>query len=121
MPRGLGPSEAQIELAVLDYLVRARRLMAWKNQTSGFFDTKRNRFRKHISPYARNGVPDIICVIYGLFVGFEVKKKGNGQTESQISFESDLRKAGGLYYLVRSVEEVDSALLEIESKVASIP
>lgn len=111
-------TEAQIELQCLDYLVRVKKLMAWKQPTTGFYDTKRKRFRKQMNPYARNGVPDILCVIEGRLIGFEVKKKGSYQTESQKLFESDLRASGGLYYVVRSLEELQLALEDINHKVS---
>lgn len=109
-------SESQVEREVLDYCVKIRNLLAWKNVTGGFFDTSKKRFRKHASPYARNGVSDIIVVLHGHFIAFEIKTRVGRQSESQKTFERDLRSAGGSYFIIRSIEDCIDALDEIESK-----
>lgn len=113
-------TEAQIEYAILDYLVRIKHIFAWKQPTSGFFDTKHRRFRKQASPFAINGVPDIIAVIYGRFIGFEVKRRGNKQTEAQKLFESRLRASQGLYYILHDLLELEDALADIELKLLEV-
>ena len=52
------------------------------------------------------GVSDILCCINGKFVCFEVKHGKNKQTKNQIEFENEVKKAGGQYYTVYSVDEV---------------
>jgi len=120
--RRLEPSEAEIELSILAYLVRVKHLLAWKNPAAGRFDPRRKIFVKSKeanNPYARNGVPDILCVIKGRLLGFEVKSKVGRQSEAQKLFERDLRSSGGHYYLVRSVEEVITAVKEFARDVSS--
>ena len=59
-------------------------------------------------PYSRHGIPDIICIIQGRFIGIEVKAKGkfNNTTELQDITMEDIRKAGGLAFVADSVEVV---------------
>ena len=56
--------------------------------------------------YSKNGVPDIILVKDGKFVGLEVKRPKGKQSAHQLAFETDCKKAGGEYYIITSVEEV---------------
>ena len=103
------PKEKDIERSICDWL-RIKGFFFWKQPSAGFFDTTRKTFRKHTSPYVRNGVPDIIVVKDGAFYGFEVKSETGRQSQAQIDFERDLRHAGGNYFLVRSIEDVENAL-----------
>lgn len=64
----------------------------------------------------RGGVPDIICCIDGQFVAFEVKALGNSATPLQSYNIDEIRKNGGIAYVVRSVDEVQTILSEIKRK-----
>lgn len=100
-------------MAVGHYL-RSKRIFFWKNPTGGYFDTARKAFRKQVSPYAINGAPDYIAVIYGVFIGFEVKSPTGRQSDSQKAFEDALRTAGGMYFIIKSLEDLIIALQQIE-------
>jgi hypothetical protein len=54
-------------------------------------------------PAQTRGIPDLILIINGLFVGIELKAGKNKQSESQVEMEKKITKAGGKYYVVRSV------------------
>ena len=56
--------------------------------------------------HSRRGVPDIIVVKQGQFIGLEVKRQGTCQSPEQKAFEKDVAHAGGQYYVVRSVDDV---------------
>lgn len=60
------------------------------------------------------GAPDIIIVRLGRFVGVEVKDKKPSakQSPSQIKFQKELEAAGGVYLLIRDVEELKRFLNE---------
>ena len=70
-------------------------------------------YRSHVG---LKGVPDIICIIpqgeegSGIFTGFEVKTPRGRQSPDQILFEKRCKRAGGRYYVVRSVEDVKTAI-----------
>lgn len=57
-----------------------------------------------------NGVPDILAVIEGKLIGIEVKAAFGTQSPDQKRWQMDLENAGAKYILVRSWEEVASAL-----------
>ena len=50
-----------------------------------------------------NGVPDLIIIYQGSFVGVEVKTLKGKQSNSQKAFEIRCKEEGGFYLLVRSL------------------
>lgn len=64
----------------------------------------------------RNGVPDIIACINGIFVAFEVKQPGKSATKLQEWNIDEIQKAGGKAFCVHSLDEVKDALKIIEKK-----
>lgn len=60
--------------------------------------------------YMRKGVPDIIVLIDGKFIGLEVKAEKGRQSEHQKSFELECKKNGGKYYVVKTLEDVKDVL-----------
>lgn len=59
---------------------------------------------------AKRGSPDIILCKSGLWIGLEVKTKEGRQSPEQKQAEEEIRNCGGLYFVVRSVEEVEHIL-----------
>ncbi len=96
--------EKEIQLSILDYLAY-RNVFMWRQNTQPVFD--KGHFRS-MPKYSRNGVPDIIVVKDGQFIGLEVKRPKGKQSEAQIEFQRDLEKAGGKYYVVTSIDDVKS-------------
>jgi len=56
--------------------------------------------------YGNNGIADIICCIDGRYIAFEVKRPGKKPTPIQQSWAQKVKKAGGEYYTVHSLDEV---------------
>lgn len=56
--------------------------------------------------YSKTGVPDIILVHNGIFIGLEVKRPKGKQSDNQVEFQKGLERAGGKYYLVTSLDDV---------------
>jgi hypothetical protein len=52
------------------------------------------------------GVPDILCLREGRFIGIEVKTPGGHLSDDQAMFGRDIVKNGGDFFAVHSVEEV---------------
>ena len=103
--------EFQVEAQILAYL-RSINIWCWKNPTSGFFDTKINRFRKHSSPYAINGVGDILGILpNGRFLSIEVKSDKGKLSEHQKVFIEKINSNNGLAIIARSVEDVKKCLI----------
>ena len=108
--------ENSIELEILDFLNLIAHQFAWKNPSSGYFDTVKKCFRRHSNPYAINGTPDIYCQIKGypslkgVVVHFEVKSKTGKPSPDQLIFQSHIAECEGYYFVVRSLEDVVQAL-----------
>lgn len=47
--------------------------MFWTNPQAGYFDTKRNTFRRHTSKFYFKGISDILGVYAGKIVAIEIK------------------------------------------------
>lgn len=95
-------SESSIQTAICDYL-SYKRYFFWRQNTGGMY--REGRWFSQ-PKYSKNGVPDIILVKDGKFVGLEVKRPKGKQSAHQLAFETDCKKAGGEYYIITSVEEV---------------
>ncbi len=63
--------------------------------------------------YSTPGIPDIVLVIDGIFVGFEVKTYSGSQRPLQKQFQRRLEGAGGRYYIIRSMKDAEDALKEV--------
>lgn len=63
------------------------------------------QFRR-MPPYSMNGVPDIILIKNGKFIGLEVKRENTKQSPAQKTFEIRCVTAGAEYHVVRSIDDV---------------
>ncbi len=87
--------ESDIVKAIMRYLKTVPNCFAWK---------------EHGGMYGTAGIPDIIACINGKFYGFEVKTDKGQPTELQKATIRKIIKAGGTALVVRSVDDVKSAL-----------
>ena len=78
--------------------------MAWSNAT-GAIKTE-DRFLR----YGLKGSADIIACIDGRFVAVEAKCGRDKQRPEQARFEAAITKAGGVYILARSVDDVRAVI-----------
>lgn len=68
--------------------------------------------------FTKSGVPDILACVNGYFVGIEVKAQNGKPSELQLHNIRQIRKAGGLAYVVypsgweRFKEIIDDLLIE---------
>jgi Holliday junction resolvase len=60
--------------------------------------------------FGASGSPDIVAVIHGRYVGIEVKAAKGKQSENQMQFQRELEAAGGIYLLVKSIEDIEIGL-----------
>lgn len=98
-------SEAQIEHQILSFL-ESKRIFAWKNPTSGYFDAKRKIFKKQKSRFAINGVSDIIALHKGQAIFIEVKSKVGKESIDQKRFRENVENSGCIAFVAKSVEDV---------------
>ena len=96
--------ESDTQNTICEYLER-RQHFFWRVNNVGMYDPVNERYRS-MPKYARYGVPDIILIIGGVFYGLEVKTKVGQQSVHQKKFQEDVEKVGGIYKVVRSVEDV---------------
>jgi hypothetical protein len=96
-------SEKALQRTVCDYL-RLTRLLWWRS-SAGI------RGRKGTASYAYPpGYPDITIVLDGLFVGVELKSAKGRLRPTQEAFRVRLVAAGGLYWVVRDLDELRTLL-----------
>jgi hypothetical protein len=113
MPRLTTP-EGAVQAAVIDYLARLElqgKLMFWRSNNVGIWDARKQCYRKPSGPGHRNGVPDITVILSGgRYVGLECKAPKGTQSDAQRGVERDIKRLGGSYYVVWSLDEAISAL-----------
>lgn len=106
-------SESNILRSVCDYLA-LKKYFFWRSNTTPVYDANQKFFRR-MPVYAMKGVPDIIVIYKGSFIGIEVKRPGTYQSPEQKEFEMQCNRNGGSYFVVRSVDDIiklDSILLK---------
>ncbi len=83
-----------------------------ENQIKRYLDKIGAYYLKvHGSMYQPAGTPDILCCINGRFVAIEVKRpKGGVVSNLQKSKIKKIKKAGGIAFVARSVEDVSAVL-----------
>lgn len=96
-------SESRIENQILISLSKLKNGFFWKNVSTGFKDG--HAWRKQASPFAINGVSDILGIFKGRLIAFEVKTRQGRPTREQVAFIAKIQKLGGVAGVVRSFEE----------------
>lgn len=62
-------------------------------------------------PMGRSGIPDVICIVSGRFVGIECKADPSKKpTALQSKVGEEIEAAGGMWFLVRSEEDIHSVM-----------
>ena len=87
--------EKDIVKAIMKYLKTVPGCFAWK---------------EHGGMYGTAGIPDIIACVNGRFYAFEVKTETGKPTKLQEAAIREILKAGGAAVVVRSVDEVRTAI-----------
>ena len=73
-----------------------------------------NKGYRAMPKYSMNGIPDIIIIKDGRFVGLEVKTKIGVQSKSQTEFQVLCELQNGLYFVVRSIDDTIHALASLD-------
>ena len=92
--------EQDIQSAILIYVTSLPMSFAFRMNTGAVKDG--NRFIRYGLP----GQPDIFLILNGRFIGVEVKTKTGRQSEAQKNWQRNCERAGGIYILARSVDDV---------------
>jgi len=93
-------SEKFLQNTIIDWLNTNTAGMFWQNDSVGI------KGRKRCNRYRPNGVSDILGCITGQSIAIEVKSPTGKLLESQLQFSQRFRRAGGEYYVIRSLEDL---------------
>lgn len=97
--------ETDIQYSICEYLA-LRKHFFWRQNTIPAL-TRDGGFRK-MPAFSKNGVPDILLIKNGQFIGLEVKRPKGKQSDAQKAFEDECKQAGGCYHIVTSIEDVQA-------------
>lgn len=101
--------ESDIQNSICEYLEIRGRCFFRVNNIPAFNRTEGGGFTmRRLPKYTPKGLPDIIVVAGGLFFALEVKTKVGRQSPEQKEFEALVKKHGGKYFVVRSIEDVQA-------------
>jgi len=128
-------TEKQIQNMIIKYLEWRKDIFFWRQNSGSFTEKAKSVLSKIInsipslSPTIKariigsfyrqvghydcasvKGLPDIIVIQNGKFIGLEVKTKTGRQRETQKNVQNKIEKVGGEYYIVRSVDDVKRIL-----------
>ncbi len=67
-------------------------------------------------PNSMAGFADILAMFQGTAVALEVKTNKGRQTEKQKEFQKEFERGGGVYYIVRNVEQVHEIMKTFEAR-----
>lgn len=105
--------EAELQNQILEYLVDIKGLFFWRNNNTPVYDVTRKTFRR-MPKYSRHGIPDILGVYKGYFVGMEVKVTNGRPSSFQKEFIGRCKTAGGICGVVRSIEDAQELLDKVK-------
>lgn len=77
-------------------------------------------FKVHGGPMQMSGVPDILACYRGVFVGLETKMPGGDTSNIQEYVHGQMRRAGGVVAVVRSVVDATNVLDVIDVALDSV-
>lgn len=106
--------ESEIQSGIINYLEileKMGKLTFQRINNTPIYDPRSQRFRS-MAKGTKKGFPDILVLISGKAIGFEVKTVTGRQSKEQKEIENKFKQHGHEYFVVRSLEEV----IEILSK-----
>jgi len=108
--------EAQIQKEILHWLSLQPKdqMFSWRMYTGPIVRGNPAKGKTFFTPNPCPGLPDIIVIIKGRFVGLEIKQPKGRQSTEQKTFEQAIKKAGGFYFLIRSLDEAIKAIESIK-------
>jgi hypothetical protein len=110
--------EGQIVKSIAEYLTIIERSGSswWFRVRNMSFNAKAGTFiRTGHGPLMKNGIPDIVGCYKGNWIGFEVKAK-SAQSSIQKEFQAGAERAGGFYFVVRSIDDCIAALKRVDTE-----
>lgn len=94
--------ETDIQRAVCDYLA-LKKYFFWRQNNNPIY----SQGRMFAMPkYSMHGVPDIILIKDGFFIGLEIKIPKGKQSQHQKEFQKKCKENGAEYYVITSVDQL---------------
>lgn len=81
--------------------------IAYRINTMGVFDKAKGTFR---TSGMKKGLPDVIGIYKGKFIGVEIKIGKDRQSEDQKDREQEIKSNGGLYYIAVEFDQIKPIL-----------
>lgn len=103
-------SANELTKSVLYDLIEVRGAAAYRINNVGIWDAKRGVYRKGGTV---KGIPDIIGVLDGRFIGIEIKYGTDRQSADQKVVEAEIQSAGGVYFIAKTYLDYLSKINEI--------
>ena len=101
--------EKDIQREICDWL-HAEGFFFWRQNNTPIFDRKFGGFRA-MAKYTYRGLPDIMILYSGKFIGLEVKVPDYWKrTDGQIEIQDKILNNGGVYAIATSLEEAKSII-----------
>lgn len=94
--------EQVTQKSILDWLAW-HKIFAFKISSTGIYIKKTDKY----IPASTKGLPDIMAIKDGKAYGLEVKAKYGKLSEFQEEIKNKFHKAGAVYCVVRSIEDVE--------------
>ena len=98
----MASTEKDTQKACIQYL-EASKIFHYRNNSGAVISEYKGK--KRMMRFGATGSPDIIVVIRGQYIGFEVKDVKGKQSEGQIDFQKALEAAGGAYHVIKSIDD----------------
>lgn len=111
MPPAADPSEKSIQNAILVRLSADPDVLIWR-QNVGVAEYKNKDGRRHKIRYGVPGMADIGAICCGMSVQIEVKSMAGKLSYKQKKWRDAVVTAGGMYSVVRSVEDALNVIKE---------
>ncbi|MCK5603237.1 hypothetical protein KAR91_15245 [Candidatus Pacearchaeota archaeon] len=96
--------ESAVKDAIYTYL-EMKRYHWWPVNNVGIYDPTKKIYRKPKEGH-KKGVPDVEMLHNGQYYAIELKSSVGKQTKDQIEFQKKTEANGGIYLLVRKVDDL---------------
>jgi hypothetical protein len=91
-------------LRTIMHFLDVHRIFHWRNNSGT--SVREYKGKRHYIRFGTLGAPDIFALHGGHIYGIEVKGSDGFQSQHQVEFQHEFEKAGGVYILARSIEDI---------------
>lgn len=102
-------SEASLQKSVIEYLNLRKDIYFIRNNNFSGMVKRKNGSCGWIKN-VKKGAPDLILLFKSRWIGLELKSQKGKQSIEQRQAEIDIKQAGGEYYIIRDLKELNNIL-----------